>query len=191
MINFHYRLWLADGSPFEESFSFPVCFRRTDIASLEARLRRMADLWTETGTGSFEAAALAHAIVGEHLCRLGVKDQLRVKTDPAMENLALRLADEREFSFRAPDEARHCGLSVSQMNRRFRQTFGCSPRRFREQKVFTRVCLGLSRSGESIWQVAQKNGFNDEAYFCRWFRRLAGCPPSAFRKRASAAHRAW
>jgi AraC-like DNA-binding protein len=43
--------------------------------------------------------------------------------------------------------------------------------------------LGLLRSsGDSIAEIASRAGFQDQAYFCRVFRRVTGLTPGAFRK---------
>lgn len=40
----------------------------------------------------------------------------------------------------------------------------------------------LRNSGDSIAEIASRAGFQDQAYFCRVFRRVTGLTPGAFRK---------
>lgn len=45
-----------------------------------------------------------------------------------------------------------------------------------------RACTYLQQNYLKTYEIAYKVGFNDEKYFSKVFRKVKGCPPSAYRK---------
>ena len=74
------------------------------------------------------------------------------------------------------------GLSASQLERRFRHSFGCSSRQYLMRVRIENATRMLADSDDSISTVAQSCGFFDHAHFNRAFRRQMAISPSKFRK---------
>jgi AraC-like DNA-binding protein len=81
--------------------------------------------------------------------------------------------------------AMQVGLSVSQLNRRFRAIYQMSPSEYLQRvRVHEASCL-LADTDASISGVALETGFYDQAHLSRTFRRWMGMTPSEFRKEAN------
>jgi AraC-like DNA-binding protein len=73
------------------------------------------------------------------------------------------------------------GLTFETFRKAFRRRTGLFPRQYWQQRKLDRARILLSHSHETVGRIAQATGFTDIYHFSRWFRRLAGRPPSAFR----------
>lgn len=78
--------------------------------------------------------------------------------------------------------ARAVGLSVSQLNRRFRATFQMSPSEYLQRVRVHEASRLLSESQRAISDVALETGFYDQAHLTRMFRKWMGMTPTDFRK---------
>lgn len=82
-----------------------------------------------------------------------------------------------------PQLAQRVGLSQSQLERRFRETFRVSPRKF---IVRLRVLVASERlrsTDTSITNIALDCGFYDHSSFIRHFKAVMGTTPLVYRKR--------
>jgi AraC-like DNA-binding protein len=103
------------------------------------------------------------------------------RLDPVQQ--ATRLINE---GFATPLEigqtAAQVGLSVSQLNRRFRSLYQMSPSQYLQRvRVHEASCL-LADTDAPLSEVALATGFYDQAHLSRTFRRWMGMTPSEFRK---------
>ncbi len=71
-------------------------------------------------------------------------------------------------------------VSVSHLGRTFKHITGVTFERFVMKRRVDFAKQLLLNPDYNVSQVAEKCGFSDPAYFSRAFRRLAGCPPSAY-----------
>ncbi len=78
--------------------------------------------------------------------------------------------------------ARQAALSVSQCNRRFRLSYGLSPKAYWQQCRFALAQSMLLGTSDSIKQIAGALGFSDIYYFSRWFKGRCQMPPTLFRQ---------
>lgn len=78
--------------------------------------------------------------------------------------------------------AERVGLSVSQLNRRFRAVFQMSPSEYIQRVRVHEASRLLSETDQSIGAVALETGFYDQAHLTRTFRRWMAMPPSEFRR---------
>ena len=105
-------------------------------------------------------------------------------TIPGAASIALavrdRLADELLAPPSLADLAADLGLSRYQLLRAFRTTMGMPPYAWLAQHRVTRA-RGLLESGRRPAEVAALVGFADQAHLTRWFRRVLGVTPAAFR----------
>jgi AraC family transcriptional activator of pobA len=77
--------------------------------------------------------------------------------------------------------ARQLGVSAGQLGRLCREQLGVSPLDAINARVLHEAQRGLVYSTLSIKQVAADLGFDDEAYFGRFFKKHTGNRPSDFR----------
>ncbi|POX48053.1 AraC family transcriptional regulator [Streptomyces sp. Ru72] len=91
-----------------------------------------------------------------------------------------RLADELLTPPSLAALAADLGMSRYQLLRAFRTTTGMPPYAWLAQYRVTRA-RGLLESGLRPAQVASLVGFADQAHLTRWFRRVLGVTPAAYR----------
>ncbi|WP_424858343.1 AraC family transcriptional regulator [Streptomyces sp. SAI-170] len=110
----------------------------------------------------------------------------RATTDlvPGADRIAVavrdRLADELLAPPSLADLAADLGLSRYQLLRAFRTTMGVPPYAWLAQYRVTRA-RGLLDAGLRPAEVAGLVGFADQAHLTRWFRRVLGVTPAAYR----------
>lgn len=76
------------------------------------------------------------------------------------------------------------GISVGQLTRLCRERLGCSAQAAVNARVVHEAQRELVYSSLSIKQVAAALGFDDEAYFGRFFKKQTGWRPTDFREMA-------
>jgi len=81
--------------------------------------------------------------------------------------------------------ARQSGLSESQFNRRFRQTFGISARQYLLRIRVESAAQMLMESDDTVTSIALECGFHDHAHFTRTFQRLMHRSPSFYRGKSA------
>ncbi|OIJ67206.1 AraC family transcriptional regulator [Streptomyces mangrovisoli] len=91
-----------------------------------------------------------------------------------------RLADELTAPPSLADLAADLGLSRYQLLRAFRTTMGIPPYAWLAQHRVARA-RGLLEAGLRPAEVAAVVGFADQAHLTRWFRRVLGVTPAAYR----------
>ncbi|MFJ1266956.1 helix-turn-helix domain-containing protein [Legionella lytica] len=77
--------------------------------------------------------------------------------------------------------AKHCHLSVSQLQRRFKKQVGCALAEYWRMQRLQQAQSLLSRSALSIEEVAFKVGYENLAAFSRRFTKVYGTSPSQWR----------
>lgn len=77
--------------------------------------------------------------------------------------------------------ASHAGMSPYHLHRHFRRAFGLTPQQYQQQLQLARVADGLSKSSNSIQEIALEAGFTDPHYFSRLFKKQTGLRPSHYR----------
>jgi transcriptional regulator GlxA family with amidase domain len=103
----------------------------------------------------------------------------RTRADVQMLRLQ-RVIERARGNLRVEDLARHAGLSLRQLQRRFQVATGVSP------KVLCRLVrlqtvLGLARNpGTTLGRVAAHAGYADQSHLTREFNLLAGLSPREY-----------
>jgi len=73
-----------------------------------------------------------------------------------------------------------CGVSESGLRSHFRQVYGTSPQQYRMNAKIDRAKYLLEATDLSVYEIADRLGFYDEAYFCKMFRKVVGCSPKQY-----------
>jgi len=101
-----------------------------------------------------------------------------------------RLADEMAAPPSLAEIAAELGLSRYQLLRAFRDEVGMPPYAWLAQHRVTHAKALLDRGGQ-LAEVAARLGFADQAHLTRWFRRVVGVTPGAYRNSVQDADRGW
>ncbi|MBN2552277.1 MAG: ABC transporter substrate-binding protein, partial [Spirochaetales bacterium] len=80
-------------------------------------------------------------------------------------------------------------LSRSSLHRYFRKRVGMSSSQYVTSRRLERARHLLEHEDAPICEIAGKTGFQDPAYFCRWFKQLTAVTPLAFRSAIRAGKR--
>ncbi len=72
-------------------------------------------------------------------------------------------------------------MSISQLERRFKELFQITPAQYIIKVRLTAACRSLATSREGIARIAIETGFYDASHFCRVFAKHMGITPTAYR----------
>lgn len=99
------------------------------------------------------------------------------------ERKVLRHIDEHlDQPIRNQDLAGVVGLSISHFGRRFKASFGVSPRDYLIGARVERAKTLMHGKDVPLSQIALDSGFCDQAHMCRLFRVVVGSTPSRWRR---------
>lgn len=121
----------------------------------------LIEIWRASGPTAKEMDALPHQIVDDflHLVEQHLLDHWTVA-----------------------DYARRIGVSSDRMNSSVRRAIGTSPHRHIQSRLMEEAKSLLIHSNLHVAEVAYKLGFNDAAYFSRFFQRHSDVTPGRFKK---------
>jgi AraC-like DNA-binding protein len=136
------------------------------------------------GAEPLEAESRLSWLLGElvrrHASR-GWPDGPQARESGAVAGLVMdRLADELSCPPSLAEIALEAGLSRYQLVRSFRSEVGMPPFAWLAQHRVTRARALLER-GHGLAETAAMTGFADQAHLTRWFRRVVGITPGAYR----------
>lgn len=137
-------------------------------------LRRADPLEAET-----RLAAVLAELVRRHAAPVRLARDIRT-TRPVAHTVMTRLADQLTAPPTLADIAADLGLSRYQLLRAFRAEIGMPPYAWLAQYRVTRA-RGLLEAGYRLADAATLAGFADQAHLTRWFRRVIGVTPAAYR----------
>jgi AraC family transcriptional activator of pobA len=80
--------------------------------------------------------------------------------------------------------ASRLGLTPERLNRLVRAEAGCSALDLVHERLAREACRRLVYVAAPIRKLAFELGFEDPAYFCRFFKRRLGCSPRDYRARS-------
>lgn len=102
---------------------------------------------------------------------------------PWQERKVLRHIEGRlDQPIRNQDLAGVVGLSLSHFGRRFKASFGVSPRDYLIRARVDRAKTLMHGKDAPLSQIALDSGFCDQAHMCRLFRVVVGSTPSRWRR---------
>jgi AraC family carnitine catabolism transcriptional activator len=85
------------------------------------------------------------------------------------------------------DIAHRVGLSLRQLERRFKLAMGTSMLRHYRQVRIARAHQLLQQTELGVTEIAFACGFASPEYFCRLYRRVFSCSPSSDRRQSTTA----
>ena len=142
--------------------------------------------------GTVAASLLARLMAGEQVpAEAHMISPLGVATRQSTDIVAV--ADERvaaavRFIRRAVcdginvgDVLREVPMARSALERRFRETLGCTPRQLIERERMDRVRAILAETEVTVAEVAERTGFTHPEYLTVAFRRATGQTPREWR----------
>ena len=98
---------------------------------------------------------------------------------PAVEHVLAHFAEK----LRMETLAQLVGLSVSQLDRRFNALLQTTPSQYIQRVRINEACSRLSKTMDSVSDIAAACGFYDQAQLTRLFKRHTGITPTAYRRR--------
>jgi AraC-like DNA-binding protein len=100
-----------------------------------------------------------------------------------------RMQAEIESGLNVQALARELNVSYSSFRHTFQQHTGSSPHQYLLELRLVRARNLLTQTAQSIKQIAQQAGFEDEHYFCRFFKMKTGSTPGQWRVRSKLSRR--
>jgi AraC-like DNA-binding protein len=91
---------------------------------------------------------------------------------------------ELESGLNAQELASELNVSYSSFRHTFQQHTGSSPHQYLLELRLARARNLLTQTTHSIKEIAQQAGFDDEHYFCRFFKMKTGSTPGQWRTRS-------
>lgn len=117
----------------------------------------------------------------------GISRPLDTRGDPlpapyaAFANIVAYARDHVADGIEVPGIARHAGMSVATLSRRFREHMRLSPGEFLAQLRISRACKLLKDTPLNVTEVAMGCGYDSPSAFSRAFRRQMNMSPTAYR----------
>lgn len=74
------------------------------------------------------------------------------------------------------------GLSTSQFGRAFKSTFGMAPHMYLTRRRIEIAQTLMLTTSDSLSDIALRCGMSDQSHLTRWFRRIVGETPFAWRR---------
>ncbi|MER5885747.1 AraC family transcriptional regulator [Streptomyces sp. NPDC001941] len=138
-----------------------------------------------TGDGGFDSVlrALLHILVVRAGRRLAAPaGEGAARTAPVAREFERLLADTDPAALTVGGCAGRLGVSVSHLTEVVKDATGRTPGELVRQARTSEAKRLLARTELTVRQVAARVGFDDPAYFCRFFRRETGTSPGGFRR---------
>jgi AraC family transcriptional activator of pobA len=80
------------------------------------------------------------------------------------------------------------GVTPTRLSRACKTLMACTPSSIIHERVLVEAKSELTYSARSVSEIAYGLGFDDAAYFCRFFKQHTGRSPVEFRKLSESAH---
>jgi len=102
---------------------------------------------------------------------------------PRQEREIVRHIDNNlDRTIRNDELAKIAGLSVGRFSRRFKDSFGLSPRGYVIRSRLERAKTLMMETRRSLSQIALDSGFADQAHMCRQFHAIIGDTPTRWKR---------
>jgi AraC family transcriptional activator of pobA len=183
--------------------SFQKLFAAANCASLEAdpvHFQELADtlpklkrelVWSAPASAAAATARLTTLLVSA-VRALHQPSESKSAAGNARAALVARLREQIETHLRGgwsvTQYARALSVTPAKLRAACLEVTGKTPARVLEDRLLLEARRNLTYTNMTVAQIAYYLGFTDPAYFSRYFSKLAGESPAAFRKRTTGAH---
>lgn len=110
-------------------------------------------------------------------------DAVTARDEAPVDRVAEALDDQPERPWTLEELAGLAGRHPTHLARAFRFVAGMSIGEYRRRNRLVALSLSLRCTGVALGDLAVVHGYADQAHMTREFRRFAGCPPGAWRRR--------
>jgi AraC family transcriptional activator of pobA len=186
MADGYLRDLLARAPDFAALFAAPCCLTGGDAAGMEARLHLLGQelVWSAPGHEAAIDAHLLMVLVETLRLQRQAAEQHQPRPGRAVE-LVARFRDQLEANYRTgvsvQAQAAMLGVTQATLRRACLAVVGSQPVQLIQERLFLEAQRVLLYTNMSIGEAAAHLGFEDAAYFSRFFRRHAGASPRGFR----------
>jgi AraC-like DNA-binding protein len=73
------------------------------------------------------------------------------------------------------------GMSVDSFSVAFTRNIGIGPKEYISRRIYEKALIMVGHSDKKMKEIAETLRFNDEFYFSRFFKKMNGLSPSAYR----------
>lgn len=161
----------------------PIVFHPTNIKKIHYKLKKLHQQWSRK-------IDLKNLFIQSELYQLAIQyyldwsSPIKIQShiDPLMQQLSNEIIKCKFNFFDAKSLSKNVFLSVSQMNRRFKKSFGMSPKEYWQQIRIREIQQMLFEKDLSIQHIADHFSFQSIYYFSRWFKKMTGQAPRDYRK---------
>ena len=182
MLNIHFRILRGDESSL--GAILPVVFKPRGFSSIKAELQKsFRSLQKEDVDLQLKATARLMDLIAGYWRDFAIPIPKASLVSPALLRLHQDIIASAAREFDAFALARSLNMSISQMNRRFRQAFAVAPKELWLRHRLIAAQKHLAESDDTLETIAGRMGFSDQFYFSKWITSRLGIPPGEFRKR--------
>jgi AraC family transcriptional regulator, transcriptional activator of pobA len=172
----------------DRTFVAPVDRMGGDMAEIDALFSALARETRQPGAGAPAMSGLYLGLVVMHLWRAcGAESGALDAATPTVQRFRQLVEMHYRDNLGVEDFCRMLDVTRAHLHNACVRTFGRSPQRLVRERLAVEARLRLRQTAQPIEQIAYGLGFRDPAYFNRFFRRLSGMPPGAYRKAARVA----
>ncbi|MDF2660113.1 MAG: hypothetical protein K0Q94_2904 [Paenibacillus sp.] len=155
-----------------------------DVNRLSSTYSYLRKSWVAYGGGSGMIHYASHMLLDLlYLCEEERKQALHRKkmTDPLMKQAASSIHRQLSGEIRMQHIAECLGIMPSELTRRFRLAYGCTPVEYATRLRLEEAKRLLRETNDTLEAIASRCGYENGSYLCRVFRAKVGMTPSAFR----------
>ena len=156
-----------------------------DVAECEALFQRLAAEFAQSRTGRAEALQSHALLLGLWFLRRDAATRATQRSQSLRDTLVQRYRTLLEVNFRKQASLRFyasgLGVTADHLSRVCRATTGTGALDLLHERVLLEARRLLAYTPASVVEIARELGFDDPAYFSRFFAKLAGQAPTSYR----------
>lgn len=154
-------------------------------ARLTARIEEIRGELFDRAPGAEVAVSSLVSLALVQVWRMAQEDTVSARAAPrsVVERFVQLVAQHRRDHWRVEDYARAAGVSRDRLGSAVQRATGLSPLEYLHRELASEARELLANSGLQVAEIAFRLGFQDPAYFNRFFTRVEGLPPGRWRKR--------
>lgn len=177
-VYFHINVILPNGMDL-----FHGCTRFYELP-VERQLPDQMRRWLCNGcsTDVFSLQGEIYHAIGAFTKQAELEGKINRRYSPLVKGI-FDLQPELKISTTARQIAERLNVSESTMSKKFRRETGMSIGGYREQLTMSRARQLLATDSGSVREIADRLGFSDQFYFCKYFKQRQGMTPSMYRKK--------